>query len=52
MNPWTLAHNPAFSDSYATYVTLYWNGLVRGQVLVAYAQAICDQLNLANVDGR
>ena len=51
-NAWTISRNAARSNRYATMYTLYWKGLVRGQ-LVDYtnAKTICDQLNLANVDG-
>lgn len=51
-NPWTIARNPALSNKYATMYTLYWCGLVRGQLVdFTNAQTICAALNLANVDG-
>jgi hypothetical protein len=31
--PWTIARNPALSNRFATMYTLYWRGLVRGQLV-------------------
>jgi hypothetical protein len=49
---WTIARNSEISNVYATMYTLYWRGLVRGQ-LVGYTNAltICEALNAAKVDG-
>jgi len=52
VTPWTIARNAALSNRFATMYTLYWRGLVRGQLVNhTNAKTICDQLNLANVDG-
>jgi hypothetical protein len=49
--PWTLQMNPALSNRWNTVYTLYFCGLVRGQLVDRSAQVICDALNLANADG-
>lgn len=51
--PWTLSEgiNEAHSDEWVKYRTLYFCGLVRGQLLQEVAEAIVAQLNLAHVDG-
>jgi hypothetical protein len=50
--PWTIRHNPALTDRWSEVYTLYWMGLVRGQLVgVLNSEAIVKQLNLANVDG-
>jgi hypothetical protein len=52
---WTISTEPneALSNQYGDWYTLYYCGLVRGQLLdKGNAQRIADQLNLANVEAR
>lgn len=51
MNKWTIARNDALTDNHATIYTLYFCGLVRGQLVgLQAAQLICEALNAADVE--